>query len=522
MLLALAGAVAAGAAFAAWSSVPLAGAPVVADVATLGALAGGLLALIVARLRRRALPWRTLLATIVLTIAAAAHFTLAPTAPAIVVMVVDCLRADHLTAERMPNTWKLAGEGARFTQARSQSSWTRSSMPSLLSGRYPVEHGLYRTRPRPDRIHADIPMLAELFSDGGWMTAAFAEQAQLDPAFGYARGFDRYRFHAGTAPKLNAAFLSWNRLFRTVPRFVLLHYIDAHGPYTPGPKFRPENTTGSTVPVTGKRWRTTIHRYRTGKLLLTEPDFQWFATLYRAAVRELDVRMARVYRELAADGTLDVGWIVVTADHGERFGEHGDLEHVGPPDEVITSVPLVIRPPGGDTARVVDDRVQHVDLAPTMLRWAGLEPPAEMPGRDLAPALRGEALTPAPSFAEEWYGADHRAAVRDGNWKLLCYPECKLFDLATDPAETTDLSAEHPDERARLESMLAAYFAAGEARKPIAGIDWAAAGAAGTRWVPQAGPASDDAEVSDGTMEALEALGYLDEEGEERPAAHNE
>ena len=363
---------------------------------------------------------------------------------------------------------------------------------------------------------------SELFSAGGWMTAAFAEQAQLDPAFGFARGFDLYRFHAGTAPRLNAAFLTWNRLFRTVPRFVLLHYIDAHGPYSPSPKFVPKNTTGSTIPTSGKRWRTTIHRYRSGKLELQEKDFTWLATLYGAAVRELDVRLNKVYRALEADGTLDVGWIVVTADHGERFGEHGDLEHVGPPDEVITSVPLVIRPPGGQEGLVVTDPVQHVDLAPTMLRWAGLEPHPDMPGRDLAGAMNGEPLAPAPSFAEEWYGADHRAAVRDRTWKLLCYPECKLFELATDPGETTDVAAAHPEIAARLEGLLAAYFEAGDARRPIAQVDWAAAATSGKRWVPTAGPASDAADVSDGTMEALEALGYLDEEGEEHPSANAE
>ena len=127
-----------------------------------------------------------------------------------------------------------------------------------------------------------------------------------------------------------------------------------------------------------------------------------------------------------------------------------------------------------------------------------------------------------PSFAEEWYGADHRAAVRDRTWKLLCYPECKLFELATDPGETTDVAAAHPEIAARLEGLLAAYFEAGDARRPIAQVDWAAAATSGKRWVPTAGPASDAADVSDGTMEALEALGYLDEEGEEHPSANAE
>ncbi len=515
MLLSLLGAAAASGTIAVLFDVPLpAGALVLFDVAAFGALAGALLSTLGARLRKRPLPLRTLGATALASALGAAHLAFAPAAPAVIVMVVDCLRADRFTAEKMPKLHALTTSAVRFERARSQSSWTRSAMPALLSGRYPVEHGLYRTKP-PDRIRSEVTMVAERFRAAGWLTGAFVEQAQLDAAFGYDRGFGRYGWRDGQAPRVNERWLRWNTLFRTVPRFVLVHYIDVHGPYTPKKRFRPKDLPKSSLAThPSSKWRDTIRKVRAGKIVPTARDWAFLAGLYDGEARQLDARVGRALADLRADGTLDAAWLVFTADHGERFGEHGDIEHMGAPDETVISVPLLVRPPGGTTPRAVADVVQHVDIVPTLLAAVGLPGDPALPGRDLAPALRGEPLAPAPSFAEEWFGATHRASVREGDWKLVHDRVPKLYDLARDPLETTDLAAAHPDVATRLEGQLAAYFAAADAKKPIASVDWAAAATSGARWVPGARPAAEDIEPSDGTMEALEALGYLEDEEE--------
>lgn len=515
MVLALLGAFTSAAAVAVTFGVPLvAGAPALLAVAGLGSLVGALCALIVARLRKRALPWRTAAAALLAALAGGAWIQWAPSAPAVIVMVVDCLRADRFTEAHMPKTWPITTKAVRFTTARAQSSWTRSAMPSLLSGRYPIEHGLFRTKP-PDRIRDDVTMLAERFQAAGWLTGAFVEQAQLDAAFGYDRGFGRFGWRDGTAPRLNARFLRWNKLFRSVPRMVLVHYIDVHGPYRPLAKYRPKGlpaTTLATEPST--RWRATINGFRRGRVEITEPDWVHLRGLYDGEVRQLDARLGRLFHALRTDGTLDASWLVFTADHGERFGEHGEIEHMGVPDETVISVPLLIRPPGGTQARVVSEVVQHVDVVPTLLAALGLPADPALPGRDLAPALRGEPLPAAPSFAEEWYGRTHRATVRDGDWKLIRNPDAKLYDLSVDPLETRDVAAENPEVLARLEGLLEAYFAAAAAKRPIAGVDWAAAAKSGKVWSQAAAPTAEEAEPSDGTMEALQALGYLEEDEE--------
>jgi len=493
--------------------VPWAGALVVLDLAAAGGLVGALLALAWARVRRRPLPVRTLATTALLATGGALHLTLAPHAPMVLLVVVDCLRADRLDPERMPATWELTRDAVSFTTARSQSSWTRSAMPSLLSGRYPVEHGLYRTRPAPDRIRDDLTLLAERLEAGGWLTAAFAEQAQLDAAFGYARGFGRYGWRDGHASRLNGGFTRWNRLFRSVPRFALLHYIDVHGPYTPKKRYVAKGAPVPGFPVRPSGpWRATIKAIRAGRVVPTPDDWAGLAALYDGQVRQYDRRMAGFWRRLREEGDLDHTLLVLTADHGERFGEQGDVEHMGAPDEAVLAVPLLIRPPGGTPARRVDTLVQHVDVAPTVLAFAGLPVPAELPGRDLGPALRGEPLVAGPAFAEEWYGKTHRVAVRDGDWKLTRTPEARLYDLASDPGESTDLAATRPEVVARLEGLLAAYFGAAAAGRPIAGVAWDAARASGARWVQEDRREAPVADVSDGTIEALEALGYLEEE----------
>jgi arylsulfatase A-like enzyme len=389
-------------------------------------------------------------------------------------------------------------------------------MPSLLSGRYPAEHGLYRTNP-PDRLPDDLALVSERFAAAGWMTAAFVQQPQLDPAFGFDRGWSRYGNDDGPAPAVNEKVLAWNRLFRSVPRLVFVHYLDAHGPYTPAPRFRPADLPPTTLALRPfEKWRATLDAIERGTLVPTAEDWAHLRGLYDGELRQLDVRLGALFRALDEDGTLDAGWVVLTADHGERFGERGAGAHMGPPDETVIAVPLLVRPPGGTEARAVDTVVQHVDVVPTLLAAAGLPGDPRLPGRDLGPALRGEALPDRPSFAEEWAADTHHATVREGAWKLWRGATPALYDLATDPGEARDLSAERPDVVARLDGLLAAYFAsANGGSSPVdwAKVDWAAAVRSGARWTPGARADGPAATTSEETLRALEALGYVVDDG---------
>lgn len=511
-LLTLVGAASAVAAVEVLFGVPLVGgAHVLATTAAAGAMIGALIALLLAVLRKTSKPLGLLILATAGTAAGAAWMARAPPAPAVILVVVDCLRADSFSAHRMPATHALTADGARFNRARAQSSWTRTSMPSLLTGRYPAEHGLYRMDP-PERIPEDMPLLAERFQAAGWMTAAFAQQPQLDPAFGYGRGFGRYNWRDGRAHQITPKLSAWNKVFRTVPRFVLAHYLDVHAPYTPRPRFRPVGLPHSSLATHPfKAWRDTVIRIERGTLVPTADDWAFLAGLYDGEVRQLDAELDGLLDGWRADGTLDAAWVVLTSDHGERFGEHGRIAHMGPPDEAVLSVPLLIRPPGGGKRRSVNEVVELVDVVPTLISAAGLPPDPLLPGRDLTPALAGERLAERPSFAEEWASTLHHASVRIGDWKLLRGNRTELFDLSTDPGELRSVADANPDVVQRLEGTLAAYFAAAADRRPIGDVDWAAAATSGAGWTQKEVPPSDTTTLSEETREALEALGYMDE-----------
>lgn len=435
------------------------------------------------------------------------HFVLAPSAPSVTVVVIDCMRADLLNPEDAPNLESLAASSWRFTQARAASSWTRSSMPALMSGRPPVEHGLYRVNP-PDRIRENVTLLAQSFQQAGWYTAAFLEQAQLAPAFGYKRGFDRYRFHAGHGPELTRKALVWHAFFRHVPRYVQLHYLDIHGPYTPEARWRPAGLPKTKLKLQpSKPWRATIKGIRAGRILPTADDWAVMRGRYQGEMRELDDVLRWLWQVWGWDGTLENGWLVVTADHGEQFGEHGAIEHQGPPWDAVIRVPLLIRPPGGQAA-TIDAPVSLMDVLPTLLTGVGLPVAPEVYGQDLAPLLSGGGQE-QPGFAEEHTRKTHHAAVWWQGYKLMRGDQTLLFDLRSDPHELSNLAESHPAERQRLEGVLAAYFQAQAEGRPVATVDWEAAATSGAVW-SQGVVQTEAATPSSETMEALEMLGYMD------------
>ena len=455
---------------------------------------------------------RQLLVVFVFWLCSLAHLFWAPSAPSVTLVVIDCWRADMLNEEDTPNLYTLAQSSWNFTQARATSSWTRSSMPSLLSGRPPVEHGLYRVSP-PDKIRKDVRLAAEIFRDGGWYTAAFLEQAQLAPAFGYARGYRHYDFHAGMAAALRASLLQWHRIFRLIPRFMQVHLIDIHGPYTVGKRWLPKGTPTTALKLApSKAWRQTIQKVRSGEITPTAEDWAAMRGSYRGELRQLDAQLGALWRTWEADGTLDSGWLVITGDHGEQFGEHGEIEHLGTPYDTLLRVPLIIRPPGG-AAATRTEAVSLMDVLPTLLEGVGLPVPVEVYGRSLGPVRQRENQPERPAFAEEYAGKVHHAAVWWKGYKLLRGRQTRLYNLMDDPQELQNLADVQPEVRAELEGVLAGYFRAAADGRLITDVDWAAEARSGAVWSQQELPgeaASPDA----GTMKALEALGYMDGEEE--------
>jgi len=333
-------------------------------------------------------------------------------------------------AARTPTLDRLSREGVRFDRAFAPAPITLTAHASLLTGRYPPGHG---ARDNGVAASGSVPTLAVTLRDTGYATGAFIAAYPLDRRFGLARGFDVYsdRMPRGSDGRLANErparavvdeALAWLSSARTSakPFFLWVHLFEPHAPY--GDPDR-------------DRARPVLERY----------DDE-IATADREAGRLV-----------SALGTgLDRTLIVAASDHGEAFGEHGEIGHSLFVYDTTLRVALVARGPGVPAGRVVADPVSLVDVAPTLLRLLG-QLPFDADGIDLGPAIGGEALPPRPIYAESFaplleFGWSPLRAVRDGRWKAIAAPRPELYDVEADRGETRDLavSSTAPEPLARL------------------------------------------------------------------------
>jgi arylsulfatase A-like enzyme len=408
----------------------------------------------------------------------------APTGPSVILIMVDTLRADHLscygyTAHRTPAIDALAADGTRFARAYSQASWTRPSVATILTSLYPSSHQAVH---KSDVLPQQVVTLPEVMQGAGYRTIGFADNINVAPLFGFGQGFDEYVFlepafffsateSAAELTIYNQLRLIRERYFSNVkhvenyyqpaevvtahalewvaqhgaqrPFFMFLHYMDPHDPYF-------------THPYNGEAL---------ARVANPNPDPAQ-ADRYRAAydgeIRYLDTEIGRLLDGLKTRGLYDRGLIVLTADHGEEFYEHGGWWHgLTLYDEQIT-VPLIVKPPGGAGA-VSQALVSSLDIAPTILALAGLAAPAAMQGQ----ALGLDAEAPAPrdhAFAEQDLEGNILQAYRSAGWKLIQanpgnprgLPPRQLFEVARDPHEMHDLAGSRGDQVAALAAHLSA------------------------------------------------------------------
>ena len=352
--------------------------------------------------------------------------------PNVLIYVIDCLRADRVGAfgsrrGLSPAIDAFAREAVVLDQTWACASWTKPSVACLFTGRYPPRHG---ARTVSDRIADGTPTLAEAFSRAGYSTRAVVANPILDAEhFGFGRGFRSYRNlardYAGLAVNAVPAdarlitddVAGWLPAVRDRPFFLYLHSLDLHYPYlareTPGQPKLAENASES--------------------------------DLYDSEFAYNDHEIGRLLAILKQEHRLEDTIVVVTADHGEEFGEHGTTRHGHSLYQDLVHVPLVIRLPGGEGAGArISDPVSLVDLPQTVLELASLPGLAEADGVSLARRFRGPALArPLPIFAEQISPVETLYAVRNERYKaideLVPKEESLLFDLSSDPRETTPL-----------------------------------------------------------------------------------
>ncbi|HEX9093443.1 MAG TPA: sulfatase-like hydrolase/transferase, partial [Coriobacteriia bacterium] len=344
-----------------------------------------------------------------------------------------------------PRIDALAASGVRFTAAYAHNVITLASHANILSGRLPFEHGVHDNS--GFRFPAGLDTAATLLKRAGYRTGAFVSAFTVDSQFGLDRGFDVYDddfADAGPRP----AFLiqerpgtetvqrakRWIDGASTQPYFCWVHIFEPHYPYTP-----------------------------------PEPFAARFADRpYDGEVAAADAALAPLLDPILNAGTNGGTLVILTSDHGESLGEHGEATHGIFAYDATLKVPLVVYAPQLWRPRVIDQPAFHIDLLPTMLDAVGLPVPSTLRGRSLVDALAGGTLPTRTGYFEALSAMLTRGwaplrGIIDGESKYIDLPIRELYDLRADLHETRNLADGQPARADAMRSRLVTFGAVNEA-----------------------------------------------------------
>jgi arylsulfatase A-like enzyme/Tfp pilus assembly protein PilF len=369
----------------------------------------------------------------------------------VLLVTIDTLRRDRVGAYGnrdglTPTIDRIAAHGIVYRHAYAHAPMTLPSHTSILTGLTPRHHGVRNNT--AFRLDDRVPTLATLLKGTGYRTGAFIGAFVLDARFGLSRGFDEYDDRLPHADRTTFHF-SERRAAEVVqkagdwilqaqggsaPWFAWVHLYDPHAPYDPPAEYRVGHAP------------------------------------YDGEVAYADAMLGRLLDRLRTAGQLDRTVIVVTADHGESLGEHGEATHGLFAYEATIAVPLVI---SGPSIAAESDRawVAHADIVPTVL---------DLVGTSIPPGLDGQSLVHPPSDDRGLYIEALDASLTRGwapltgivarGWKYIDLPEPELYDLAADPSEH-DNRAGHDPREAVLQRTLAAVMATAGPRSSAAALD---------------------------------------------------
>lgn len=395
--------------------------------------------------------------------------------PNVVLIILDTVRAANLglygyARPTSPELSRWAEEGVVFERAYSTAPWTLPSHATLFTGRYPYETRTGIVRP----LGTDAPTLAEALAGQGYATAGFvANLLYTTPTSGLDRGFARYEAHDVSLARVARSywlprsiesvvrrrrglstvivkdgrivtddFLAWLDDRDDRPFFAFLNYFDAHDPYEP-----PEPWRSLFGPGPDEPWRPEMVNLW-GRTDSAARIIDQFEQRYDGGIAYVDHQLGIVRRRLEADGLLDETIVVITSDHGEAWGENGQLGHLNALYVPLLHVPLFISYPGHlPEGRRAIAPVTLRDLPATILDLVGSGDGAPLPGSSLVAAMSvgGATTSASPVLAELYaYQRESKGALFEGDLHYLDFGDGRevLYDLRTDPSEEHDLSSD--------------------------------------------------------------------------------
>lgn len=381
--------------------------------------------------------------------------------PNVILISIDALRADHVGSSGYPeNTTPaldaLAREGVRFENHIADASWTLPSHAALLTSRYPHNLGV---ETRYQKIPISANTLAEILKNRGYKTKGIISFTFVETLFHFNQGFDDYdisnSFYLGeyrdkfykSSGDLTDKAIEWVEENKNDRFFIFLHYFDVHEPYNPQAPY--------------------------DKMFNSSNDSQM--NLYDGEIRFTDSHIARLVAKVKELGLKENTLIIITADHGDAFMEHGYVGHERTLYEEVVRVPLMVSLPGVFPAgALVMGQTQSVDIGASILDVLGFPTPQYFDGRTLVPVILGETGAEGREYAftrviSHWYDKE---MVRTPKYKLIHTFEplnplvdnttrvhsWELYDLQEDPLEKNNLYDELPVEAEKLKDVLYEHY----------------------------------------------------------------
>jgi arylsulfatase A-like enzyme len=336
-----------------------------------------------------------------------------------------------------------------------QSSWTRPAAASILTGLYPQAHGVMTLR---DRLPTNVPTLAELLQARGYRTAGFVTNVNVAPTWGFQRGFDLYRYfpedsnrprvHAGV-DDIEPHVMEWLAQHEGEgPFFLYIHVTDPHAPYRPPQPFA-DRLADSSAPGFPNDVSSRLAILKRNPGQATAEDVRALVARYDGEIALVDAYFGRLLDALAQRGLEDNTAVILTADHGEEFLDHGGFEHGRTLYNELLGIPLVLRAPQALPAGLRSTVLaRQIDVAPTVLDLLDIEAPATLQGRSLLRSLRAiddgtEALTQTSLASRDLDG------LVTGPWKIVqatgrAGETPEIYQTLEDPLERHSRRDEHP------------------------------------------------------------------------------
>lgn len=356
--------------------------------------------------------------------------------PNILLLVIDTLRADHLSVygyprETSPTLDNLAKRGLLFENHFSTSSWSTSAVAGIFTGLYPAQHGCVDLRGL--FLPLELETVAEPLKKAGYRTIGVSGNPLLSTKLGFSQGFDVFNEVCFDHVYWKSGECMTDQAFEDIgsdaPEFLFMQYFDPHAPYVaPKPEW-----------LMFRDWE---FSYNPGNAL------KFITNRYDEMVRYSDRQIGRLLDTLDMRGWLDNAVVIITADHGEELGERGRVSHGYTLYDEVTHVPLIIFGKGVPQGERMHAVTSSIDILPTILALGGV-PYSLGQGRNLLD------LTSPP---RKWVFMDNisESAVRTTRWKLLVGIGGweALFDVQSDPRELNNVVDFYPQEAAELRGML--------------------------------------------------------------------